>query len=98
MNTSALRDCKACGKGVSRHSPFCRQCGHPQGQPLVIWLVVLFFLMMVAFYFAFVLYGLCNVQELRVSGDSWSVEPGLALVVGLGEDREEPAEEEAGKG
>ena len=70
MKNSVLRDCKACGKEVSRYSPFCRQCGHPQGAPLVIWLLVLFLVMMIAFYLAFAIYGLHNVQELRVSGDS----------------------------
>jgi hypothetical protein len=95
MTKSALRDCKACGKEVSRHSPFCRQCGHPQGYPLVIWLLMVFLLMMIAFYLTFTVFGLCNVEDLRVSGDSWSVEPSSALVVEREADNGEAAEEEA---
>jgi uncharacterized membrane protein YvbJ len=30
MKRELLRSCKACGKENSRHSPFCRACGHPQ--------------------------------------------------------------------
>jgi len=35
-----LRSCKACGKELSRHSPFCRSCGHPQTGVLATWIVV----------------------------------------------------------
>ena len=98
MKKSPLRNCKACGKEVSRHSPFCRQCGHPQGAPLVIWLLVLFFLMMIAFYFAFVLYGLCNVQDLRVSRGSWSGGPGLVQVEEKAIDKTEAAHTGLGGG
>ncbi|MBC8217785.1 MAG: zinc-ribbon domain-containing protein, partial [Planctomycetes bacterium] len=34
MKKTMLRDCKACGKEISRYSPFCRNCGHPQGSVL----------------------------------------------------------------
>jgi hypothetical protein len=44
-----LRDCKACGKQISRHSPFCRNCGHPQSGVLVRWIVVALALLMLAF-------------------------------------------------
>ena len=54
-----LRTCKACGSDISRHSPFCRHCGHPQGSALVVWLLVAFGMMLLAFYAAFVIYGLC---------------------------------------
>lgn len=35
-----LRTCKACGKTISRHSPFCRHCGHPQADVLTKWIIV----------------------------------------------------------
>ena len=66
MSKPLLRDCTACGKEVSRHSAFCRHCGHPQRLPLVIWLLVLFLMMMIAFYMAFTIYGMRHVHELRV--------------------------------
>ena len=67
MGKSLLDNCNACGKEVSRHSPFCRHCGHPQKLPLVIWLLVLFLLLMIAFYMAFVIYGIFHVQDFRAS-------------------------------
>ena len=70
MKRSLLRDCKACGNEISRHSPFCRNCGHPQGTPLMIWLLVLFLLLTMAFYLAFTIYGICHVHELRERGSS----------------------------
>jgi hypothetical protein len=57
MKNSLLRDCKACEKEISRHSLFCRHCGHPQGATLAIWLVVLFLLLMLAYYIGFCIYG-----------------------------------------
>lgn len=61
-----LKSCNACGNTISRHSPFCRHCGHPQVMPLAIWLLVLFLLFLVAFYIACTLYGLSHIQEFRV--------------------------------
>ncbi|MFO7973865.1 MAG: hypothetical protein R6V12_04445 [Candidatus Hydrogenedentota bacterium] len=66
MEKPLLRSCEACGKEISRHSAFCRHCGHPQKLPLIMWLLVLFLLMMVAFYLAFCIYCMLNVQGLRV--------------------------------
>ena len=48
MKRELLRSCKACGKEISRHSPFCRACGHPQPGALARWLVVIFALLMLA--------------------------------------------------
>lgn len=69
MSKPLLRDCTACGKEVSRHSAFCRHCGHPQGLPLTIWLLVLFLLLLIAFYMAFTIYGMRHVHELGVVGE-----------------------------
>jgi len=65
MNKSRLRTCKACGNQISRHSPFCRYCGHPQPVPLIIWALCLFLLLTLAFYVAFTIYGISHVQELQ---------------------------------
>jgi hypothetical protein len=40
MKRALLHDCEACGKEISRHSPFCRSCGHPQKGVLAKWIVV----------------------------------------------------------
>ncbi len=69
MKESLLRDCKACGKEISRHTPFCRNCGHPQVTPLIIWLLILFLVLMVALYMAFAICGL-SVAERAASGTS----------------------------
>lgn len=66
MKKPLLRNCNACGNEISRQSTFCRNCGHPQSVPLIIWMLLLFFLMMLASYLAFTIYGICNVQMLRV--------------------------------
>ena len=58
MKESLLRNCKACGKETSRYSLFCRQCGHPQGSSLAIWLLVLFLILMIAYYIAVCIYGM----------------------------------------
>ncbi|MBN1124720.1 MAG: zinc ribbon domain-containing protein [Sedimentisphaerales bacterium] len=60
MVRSPLNQCKACGKEVSKYSPFCRHCGHPQGLPVVIWLLVLFFIIVLAAYTAFMIYCSCH--------------------------------------
>ena len=69
MKKSLLRNCKACGRDVSRHSPFCRNCGHPQAAALAIWLLVAFLLLNIAFYLAFTVYCMRHVHEFRVSGN-----------------------------
>ncbi len=61
-----IRNCNACGGKISRHSIFCRHCGHPQVLPLAIWLLILFLLFLIAFYIACTLYGVAHVQEYRV--------------------------------
>ncbi|MBL7188305.1 MAG: hypothetical protein ISS70_18425 [Phycisphaerae bacterium] len=58
MKKTMLRDCKACGKEISRYSPFCRNCGHPQGSVLSICVLVLFLLLLIAYYIAFCIYGI----------------------------------------
>jgi len=58
MKKSMLRNCKACEEEISRYSLFCRQCGHPQGSTLAIWLLALFLLLMLAYYIAFCIYGM----------------------------------------
>lgn len=70
MGKSLLRDCRACGNELSRHSAFCRHCGHPQAPPVMIWLLVLFLLLTIAFYLAFTIYGMYHVQDFRVYGIS----------------------------
>jgi predicted amidophosphoribosyltransferase len=57
MKNPKLTNCKACGRELSPLSPFCRQCGHPQGSSLALWLLVLFAVVLLAAYLAFCLYG-----------------------------------------
>lgn len=45
-DTPSLHRCKACGKTISRHSAFCRHCGHPQAGALAAWIVTLLVLLM----------------------------------------------------
>lgn len=49
MKGQLLRSCKACGKEISRHSPLCRSCGHPQAGVLATWIVAGLVLLMLAF-------------------------------------------------
>ena len=49
MKHKLLRGCRACGKEISRHSPLCHSCGHPQTGVLAIWIVVGLALLMFAF-------------------------------------------------
>ena len=63
---SGLRNCKLCGKGISPYSPFCRNCGHPQGSPLALWLLGLFLVLLIAVYMAMTVFCMCNVQRYRV--------------------------------
>lgn len=62
MKEGMLRDCKACGTEISRYSPFCRRCGHPQGSVLAIWVLGLFLLLLVAYYVAVCVYGMTLVD------------------------------------
>ncbi len=48
MKKNLLLNCKACGKEISRHSPFCRNCGHPQTGALARWIIAGFALLMFA--------------------------------------------------
>ena len=48
MKSDLLRNCKACGKEISRDSPFCRQCGHPQTGVLARVVVLLFAILVLA--------------------------------------------------
>lgn len=66
MNKAFLKTCKACGKEVSRYSPFCRHCGHPQGVTFLIWLLIIFLLFMLASYIAFMIYCAYNVEEFQI--------------------------------
>jgi len=65
MNHSLLKSCKACGNQISRYSPFCRMCGHPQGSTFIIWLLVLFLILVLASYTAFMIYCACHVETLE---------------------------------
>ena len=53
MKHELLRSCKACGKEISRRSPFCRSCGHPQAGALATWIVAGLALLMFALCIAF---------------------------------------------
>ncbi|MFO7956580.1 MAG: zinc-ribbon domain-containing protein [Candidatus Brocadiia bacterium] len=71
--SSKLRGCKLCGTEISPYSPFCRNCGHPQGRPLVIALLILFLLLLLAFYVGFVLF--CSCEPERFEPHNTSVAP-----------------------
>ncbi|MEF8787436.1 MAG: hypothetical protein V5A84_00065, partial [Planctomycetota bacterium] len=40
--------------------------GHPQGSPLMLWLLGAFFALLVALYLAMTLFCMCNVQRYRI--------------------------------
>lgn len=61
-----LRSCDLCGNEISPYSPFCRNCGHPQGSMLALWVMVAILILMIAFYVGMTLFCMCNVQEYRV--------------------------------
>ncbi len=67
MNESLLKACGACGGRISRHSPFCRHCGHPQAMPLFFWLVVVFFIMVLAFYLSVTIYGSLHAERFQAA-------------------------------
>jgi hypothetical protein len=48
---------------ISRYSPFCRNCGHPQGSSLAVCLLVLFLIVMLAAWVAFMAYCACHAER-----------------------------------
>ena len=66
---SRLRNCKLCGNEISPYSPFCRNCGHPQGSTAALWILLIFLGLFVAIYMGMTLFCLCNVQKFRVYED-----------------------------
>lgn len=67
MGDPLLKSCKACGTQISRYSPFCRHCGHPQGSSLMIWLLVLFLIIVLASYVGFMIYCASHSSSLASS-------------------------------
>lgn len=66
-----LRNCRLCGKEISPYSPFCRNCGHPQGSPLAIAILIVFLLLLLSLYVAFMLFCTCNPERFEsATGDS----------------------------
>ena len=66
-----LRECRLCGKDISPYSLFCRNCGHPQGRPLAIALLVVFLVVLLAFYVGFMLFCACDPERFEMrSGQS----------------------------
>ena len=59
-----LLNCRLCGKEISPYSPFCRNCGHPQGSNLAICLLILFLVFLLASYMAFVIHCALHVDSL----------------------------------
>lgn len=90
--SSKLRSCKLCGTEISPYSPFCRNCGHPQGRPLVIALLILFLLLLLAFYVGFVLFCSCDPERFEPhnasltprSAEIWRVSHAGDEAVGIG--------------
>jgi RNA polymerase subunit RPABC4/transcription elongation factor Spt4 len=66
MSKSPLKQCKACGGEISKYTPFCRHCGHPQHPNIWIWLLGLFVIVLLAAYTAFMLYCSCQPENLRL--------------------------------
>ena len=66
MGKPLLKNCKACGKEISRHSPFCQNCGHPQGRPLVVWSLGAILILLLLFYIFMCLFCMSNLQKYRV--------------------------------
>ncbi len=60
-----LKNCAMCGEEISPYSPFCRNCGHPQGRPLIIALLVLFLLILLALYTGFMFFCACNPERFE---------------------------------
>jgi hypothetical protein len=70
MNKPLLKSCKACGNEISRYSPFCRSCGHPQGSNLIVWLLILFLILVLASYTAFMIYCACHAEVFETHDNS----------------------------
>jgi len=68
MDNPLLKNCGACGHEISRYAPFCRNCGHPQGRPLIIGLLVLFLLILLALYVGFMAFCASNPESLELRG------------------------------
>ncbi|MFW6414089.1 MAG: hypothetical protein ACOCZS_02200 [Verrucomicrobiota bacterium] len=66
-NKPLLTECKACGTKISRHAPFCRNCGHPQGRPLFVWLLAFFLIVLLLLHIAMSIYCFCNLEQYRTS-------------------------------
>lgn len=66
-----LRSCKLCGSEISPYSPFCRNCGHPQGSMLALWVMVAILILMVVIYVGMSIFCLCNVDRFRVYTESY---------------------------
>lgn len=63
MNRPLLKSCRACGTEISRYSPFCRNCGHPQGSNLAIGLLILFLIILLGSYMAFTIYCALHAEK-----------------------------------
>ena len=62
-----LRKCSMCGNELSPYSLFCRNCGHPQGRPLALALLILFLVVLLALYVAFTIFCACNIERFQAS-------------------------------
>ncbi len=63
MDKPLLKSCQACGTEISRYSPFCRHCGHPQGSNLIIGLLILFLVALLSSYIAFMIYCAAHAER-----------------------------------
>ncbi len=66
MTKPLLKGCRACGTEISRYSPFCRNCGHPQGSNIAIGLLILFLIILLGSYIAFTVYCAFHAESLAV--------------------------------
>jgi hypothetical protein len=63
MSRPLLESCRACGNEISRHGPFCLNCGHPQGSNLAVGLLILFLVVLLASYIAFMVYCVFHAES-----------------------------------
>jgi predicted amidophosphoribosyltransferase len=70
MNRTMLKNCRACDNEISKYSPFCKNCGHPQGSNLIICLLVLFLIFVLASYTAFMCYCSCHPELFAVQKET----------------------------